>query len=715
MHNSPNEDQNKQDQMKKTEMEDSSRMTIVFLRARLQSERSVSKTARQRADELAKRVVELEEQLKAVTLQRKKAEKATAEILAVLEKHGFSDFSETFDSNSDQEGILCESKEGTESPNKLESSMISKARMNKLEELSGLEQRGSPESGRSLSWKSCPDSPTSLKSEYMGQARRKRSSFISSGGSSSRRNLGKSCRQLKRKETRSGADEVRGESFQHDAQGSGESKRVGVTSNGSKDGSVETTEDRFQNKEAKVFLEDMERALEHQAQLIVQYEAEENAQREWEAKFTENINCILDSCEPGNQSDITEERDETRPETVDPVDTIPSYFQVRSEAEYVCHSEDAVGKPLVNGVVPTVHSQMGCLPVQQQSGSSSSMVDEFSPSFSFPRHLKTESNTKGKKKLELLENSLHQPLHGSSEHHPVQKSSSHAKKSFCEVESSVRQNKPQPVTLHETKDGLEGVLEALRHAKSSLKHEININRLPLSSQGGPMVRATDAPFPAIKAGDAMEIPVGCAGLFRVPKDLNVETTHNSQISLLEPFSDSHLSSTRYYPNVGVGGVASDKYTARLYLENGPSSSTQKSYIDPYMDMSMRLPASSRHTYPSYADLVPRMPSGYGDGIQRQSSVGTAIPSGYGDGIQRQSIVGTAMPSGHGDGIQRQSSVGTAMPSGYGDGIQRHSSVGTAMPSGYGDGIQRQSSVGTAMPSGDHYYTFHDQIRPNIRR
>ena len=37
-------------------MEDSSAMTIEFLRARLLSERSVSRTARQRADELAKRV-----------------------------------------------------------------------------------------------------------------------------------------------------------------------------------------------------------------------------------------------------------------------------------------------------------------------------------------------------------------------------------------------------------------------------------------------------------------------------------------------------------------------------------------------------------------------------------------------------------------------------------------------------------------------------------
>ncbi|KAK9282736.1 hypothetical protein L1049_010956 [Liquidambar formosana] len=73
MHNS---DQENQDQRKTTAMDDST-VTIEYLRVRLLSERSVSKTARQRADELAKRVAELEEQLKIVSHQRKKAERAT--------------------------------------------------------------------------------------------------------------------------------------------------------------------------------------------------------------------------------------------------------------------------------------------------------------------------------------------------------------------------------------------------------------------------------------------------------------------------------------------------------------------------------------------------------------------------------------------------------------------------------------------------------------
>ncbi|XP_042520716.1 uncharacterized protein LOC122094106 [Macadamia integrifolia] len=641
-----------------TEMEDSAKMTIDFLRARLLAERSVSKSARQRADELAERVVALEEQLKAVTLQRNKAEKATAEVLAILGNHRLSDFSETYDSSSDQEGSLCESKEGTEPAKKEQSFVTSNARMNTLE-FSGSEPRSSPVTGRSLSWKKCTESPTSFKSEYMDQSRRS-SSFNSKIRSSSRRNLGKSCRQLKRKEIRSGADEGRGESFQHGTQGNGESIMSRDTSNGSKDDSMETTEERSKTKEEKVFLEDMERALEHQAQLIVRYEAEENAQREWEEKFREDNSCTPDSCEPGNQSDITEERDEIRAETVDPRNmqdlcepgdqsdvteekdeiraetvepayTIPSHDHgVRSVEEYVCHDEDKVDKHPSDGVVPTVHAEMGCLPVQQHSSCSSGMVNEVSTSSYFSSQLKTETNTRGKEKLELLDKSLHQPFFVSSEHRPQQKSSCHVCENFCEGESSVEQNKTQLVSLHETKDGLHGVLEALQHAKSSLKQKLD--RLPLSSLGGPIVGAKDAPFPANKDWDAMEIPVGCAGLFRVPTDLKFENTaHHSQISLLGPFPDSHLSLTRYSPNMGVGGAASgDIYTASPYMESGLSSSTQKSYLDSYMDMSSRgIPASSRYTYPSYADLVLKTPSVYGDGIQRLSSVGT-MPSGSGD-------------------------------------------------------------------------------------
>ncbi|KAL5974582.1 hypothetical protein ACLOJK_031252 [Asimina triloba] len=177
-----------------TSMEDSTVMTVEFLRARLLSERSVSRTARQRADQLAKRVVELEEQIKVVTLQRKKAEKALAEVLAVLDSHGINELSECFNSDSDHEGVLYESKESNGSLKEEDHSMTSK---------SGSELEVSPNQGRSLSWKRRSNTPDSLKKKNFGQARRRHNSFMSNGGSSPKHRSGKSCRQIKRKETMS--------------------------------------------------------------------------------------------------------------------------------------------------------------------------------------------------------------------------------------------------------------------------------------------------------------------------------------------------------------------------------------------------------------------------------------------------------------------------------------------------------------------------------
>lgn len=146
--------------------------------------------------------MELEEQLKIVSLQRKKAEKATADVLAILENNGISDVSDEYDSRSDQEGSLCESKLDNNSVEE-ESSPNEKVGRNDSELFSGSELESSRLTGRSLSWKSGKNSSHSLeKKRYTGSSRRRRSSFASTGSSSSQR-AGKSCRQIRRRETRS--------------------------------------------------------------------------------------------------------------------------------------------------------------------------------------------------------------------------------------------------------------------------------------------------------------------------------------------------------------------------------------------------------------------------------------------------------------------------------------------------------------------------------
>ncbi|KAF5185670.1 Transcriptional regulator atrx [Thalictrum thalictroides] len=188
-------------------MEDSTAMTIEFLRARLLAERSISQTARQKADDMAKRVVELEEKLKLVTLQRKKAEKATSEVLAILENNGISDFSEVCDSNSEQEGVVGSESKDTDDIKVEEGSLTTSRKMAiQVDEPLGLELGVLPSIGRSLSWKSCDHSPISRENRKSLEVTRKCSNFVSSGGSSTRYHLGRSRRQTKQREARSASE-----------------------------------------------------------------------------------------------------------------------------------------------------------------------------------------------------------------------------------------------------------------------------------------------------------------------------------------------------------------------------------------------------------------------------------------------------------------------------------------------------------------------------
>ncbi|KAL0322169.1 UNVERIFIED_CONTAM: hypothetical protein Scaly_2513300 [Sesamum calycinum] len=254
-----------QEQRKTSSMEESDSMTIEFLRARLLSERSVSKSARQRADDLAKRVEELEEQLKFVSLQREKAEKATVDVLAILEDRGI------------------------------------KLRKNEVEAAySSSEIESSPSTGRSLSWRNTKDSQHSIEKKKNMDSTRRRASFTSN--SSSARRAGKSCRKIRIRDRsieelqKDGAEKPtcssdinsfdgepvgpRGSSGYANGKNPLESPIFGSNSEPQK-----VYEHSFSGHERN---EDMESALQHQAQLIGRYEEEEKAQREWEEKFREN-------------------------------------------------------------------------------------------------------------------------------------------------------------------------------------------------------------------------------------------------------------------------------------------------------------------------------------------------------------------------------------------------------------------------------------------
>lgn len=145
-------------------------------------------------------MVELEEQLKLVSLQRKKAEKATADVLAILENNGISEISDSFDSGSDQE-TPCDSEVGNNFSKEEENSVDSKFRRNASVEHSGSGNDFSPVPHRGLSWNGRRGTKQSLE-KYKDSYLRRRSSFASTGSSSPKNRVGKSCRQIRRRESK---------------------------------------------------------------------------------------------------------------------------------------------------------------------------------------------------------------------------------------------------------------------------------------------------------------------------------------------------------------------------------------------------------------------------------------------------------------------------------------------------------------------------------
>ncbi|XP_021659863.2 uncharacterized protein LOC110649568 isoform X2 [Hevea brasiliensis] len=623
-------------------MEDSTTMTIEFLRARLLSERSVSRTARQRADELAKRVAELQERLTIVSLQRMKAEKATAGVLAILDGNGISHISETFDSSSEQDTPF-ECKVGNRSPKEEENSVNLEMRNNEAEELSGSDLYFSTVTARSLSWKGRKDSPRYLE-KYKGPSPRRRTIFASVGSSPKHR-PGKSCCQIRRRESRSVAEELKANPVKVDAL----------------EDEVATTPDNFPNcpdvepgmlegivkcGEEKTLLKhslssclgngqnttssdgvdynvyggdrDLEKALEHQAKLIDQYEAMEKAQREWEEKFRENNNSTSDSCDPGNRSDVTEEGYEIKAPAKLPAMTVASQTQeVRSEVE-------DLSKIQPSGFIPSSHVDVSRL--EERENSSTSVSKSSTQDFAFPM-------VQGKQNQGILGNNYHLPSqipHNDSVSHGSYDSPggqnmpsfpSNTSNSLSKMKASEGEN--ELYALVPASDGLGGVLEALKEARQSLQQRID--RLPVvAASVGKFVK----PFvPTTMPRDKVQIPVGCVGLFRLPTDLSVEG--NARAEFLS--SSPRLSLGNYFPNTAVPTASSNQIVSSLYLENRSSLSTedqvfasqyvgggsriptQKPYFDPYLDTG--LPSSSRYAYPnypintSYPDLMPRMPVG----------------------------------------------------------------------------------------------------------
>ncbi|KAK8483636.1 hypothetical protein V6N13_062628 [Hibiscus sabdariffa] len=547
-----NSDQEKQDQRITCNMEDST-MTIEFLRARLLSERSVSKSARQRADELARRVAELEEQLRIVSVQRRRAEKATADVLAILENNGVSDVSEEIDSSSDQEPPF-ESNIDNASTKEEECSVSSKVRRKESEELSGSDDFSSI-SGRSLSWKGRKNASHSPE-KYKDKLVRRHNNFSCMGFSSPKHRQGKSCRQIRRRESRLVAEVPKSDDVKADPPVNGLVTSLEVNTN--------------QSESEK----DMEKALEHQAQLIDRYEAMERAQREWEEKFRENNSSTPDSCDPGNNSDVTEERDEAKTQTQYASGTGRLRVQ-EAEGEHICFSTE-LPKTQPHDPVPPSHGDMDQL--QDHNYSSSLSPVSLNP---------TSPGPMAKENHQESPQSNHSPLHSSHAHGSTGNQTMPLLSSDMSGSSTMEplgnKNEIYALVPHETSGRFTNVLDALKQARISLQQKINISPEIEGASGG---KAIEPSVYGRKVGERVEIPVGCSGLFRVPTDFSAEA---SKVNF--PGSGLRFSLANYYPDAGVAPTSSNHLLPTTYNNTHSSSSSNylpvtgdPFYTSPYMDV-----------------------------------------------------------------------------------------------------------------------------------
>ncbi|KAF9591161.1 hypothetical protein IFM89_002116 [Coptis chinensis] len=296
-----------------------------------------------------------------------------------------------------------------------------------------------------------------------------------------------------------------------------------------------------------------------------------------------------ESCELGNQSDITEERDEVR-ETAELPDGISSQGQEANSDE-----KEAIMIKTDTKCFPSTALEVGCFQ-EQQCKNISIGETHFDSEFSFPTQMVPGSVVEGRDIQEWSDMPFGSPKHQSLQKLFSQEDGGqHGGDSSSEI-----QNELQVAIWHEKPNELGGVLEALQQAKLSLQNELN--RLPLARPAWPSLRMSETLLPSIDTVDFMNIPNGCAGLFRVPTDLRSEATPKANI-LLSHFG-SKTSLTSKYPNVGV--ARSDPYSSSPYLEMYSRDSFLQPYFDPLMDAELAV-SSTRFNYHLPPELMPRVP------------------------------------------------------------------------------------------------------------
>ncbi|KOM35654.1 hypothetical protein LR48_Vigan02g180400 [Vigna angularis] len=619
--------------------------------------------------------MELEEQLRMVILQRKMAEKATADVLAILENQGINGVSDEFDSGSDLENPFDSMSNDCSKEN--DGPMNSKGRQHGSDELSGSSVDSSLVSSKSLSWKGRHDLSHSLEKYRIKTTNVRRQNSFSSFSSSPKHHLGKSCRKIRHRQPRflgmkpnqttthtltthtritkewvsciqnwSVMEESRDKFVQVNCQVNelvSSSEGFPNFQDGGPD--ILKIESKIQEEngsEANLLSKnrsidgygrekEMEKALEHQAQLIDQYEAMEKAQREWEDKFRENNSTTPDSCDPGNQSDMTEDKDEGKVQIPYAAKVVTSKAEEsKGEPRGVCLSEEKF-KAGDTEIMPETHDDThGYRNQKSATFSTSDLLGQEN----------SHSPLKGNQNESLVND--HSPSSDMSHLDPGRHSYSDPRPTHSfptdihgvHHQNDASENKTDLYALVTRKQShkFDGVLESLKQARISLQQELN--RLPVVEGG-----YTAKPLPSVsKNEDRFEIPIGCSGLFRLPTDFSDEAT--ARFNVRDPTagfgSNYHLNGTMsrtsdgqfltYPPYSGTTSSlsADDQALSTRYLENGPRFSSNESPFDPFSNGGPL--SSSKYSYPtfpinpSYENATPQMP--FGDEVSRPYSNST---------------------------------------------------------------------------------------------
>uniref|UniRef100_A0A1D1YD50 Uncharacterized protein n=1 Tax=Anthurium amnicola TaxID=1678845 RepID=A0A1D1YD50_9ARAE len=628
-------------------MGDSTAMTIEFLRARLLSERSVSRSARQRADHLAKRVLDLEEQLRIVTIQRKKAEKAATEVLAILESQGVNDSSEVIDSSSDRDNVTRESKGSDGNAKGDDTSTASRMDRSDVEDgMSGSEVEVSPSQGRSLSWKSRnSNSDSSEKGKEFQARQRPRRGFISRVESSPQHLLGKSCRRINGgRDLGSASENGRSKVTQPehasdcaDDQVQSPKETYDVEQAKLEENVSHSSEDQNRGTIADLYAdgfggdEGMEKALQQQAQLIVRYQAEENAQREWEEKYNENSSSALVPCEQHEKVDPAEDKDAPVEDAklTEEISSInketkmnsgntggqknPSTDSIKGAA-----ATDSDGPAVANTITSNVDT--GGMLDQQCHGTAANEYGTGIQEFEFPGPSSSHAETRENQCHEIFDGNAgigslchpKLPLHGNeylvsvSTESPSSSGSSGkiCKRQLSLVQNQIHRDLPEP---HNT--GLSNVLEALQHARLSLGQELK--KLQQSSRAS----TADSQSVATRSSDTLGIPFGSAGLFRIPSD----STQRVDLPRSNCY-DTGLSMATAQSYTGL----CDGYTPNSQMETRTALASPRLYLDP-VPTRMSMPTFTNGYSYAAPDMAARissyegLPSSSYMGVRREVS------------------------------------------------------------------------------------------------